>query len=94
VIEGLKIDETSPTTRPFHRKFWGYFKQGNPIINTWKYYMRLQPRWTRACFILIAFQINLLIVQPDSSLLNAIMSSIFAYFVGLYLLPLAFTVNV
>lgn len=42
-IEGLKIEEkgSKGLSRPFGKKFWAYFKQSNPIINTWRYYMRL-----------------------------------------------------
>ncbi|TNV85657.1 hypothetical protein FGO68_gene14855 [Halteria grandinella] len=48
-------------SRPFLRKFWAYFKQSNPIINTWRYYLRLQPRWTRALYSLIAIELQIII---------------------------------
>lgn len=94
VIEGLKCDETPATTRPFGRKFWAYFKQANPLVNSWRYYLRLQPRWTRACYLLIAFQANLLVVQADSSPLGVVAGALAGYFGGLYGAPLAFSLNV
>jgi hypothetical protein len=46
--------------RPFGRKVWAYLKQSNPPLNTWRYYMRLEPRWTRATLIYLSLQANLL----------------------------------
>lgn len=49
-------------SRSFIRKSISFFKQANPIFNTWKYYMRLLPRWVRLFLIQFSVQFNLILL--------------------------------
>lgn len=81
-------------SRPFMRKFWAYLKQSNPLINTWRYYLRLQPRWTRAMHVLNSVQlyfvaftfINKYHITADAtlpiSMASVIVTSLMAYLIS------------
>ena len=47
--------------RTYLEKWWQYMKQSCPVINTYRYYFRLEPRWTRALYIYIGIQSNQLL---------------------------------
>ncbi|CDW78168.1 UNKNOWN [Stylonychia lemnae] len=48
--------------RSFVKKAYSFYKQSNPLFNTWKYYMRLMPRWVRAFLILLTIEYNIIMV--------------------------------
>eukprot|EP00347_Sterkiella_histriomuscorum_P015234 403357802 len=48
--------------RSFIKKTFAFYKQCNPVINTWKYYMRLLPRWVRAFLILLTIECDIILV--------------------------------
>ena len=54
-------DTQKKNGRTFIEKWWQYMKQSCPVINTYRYYFRLEPRWTRALYIFIGIQSNFLL---------------------------------
>ena len=80
------IDRHLKKTRPFHLKLWAYFKQSNPLLNTWRYYLRLHPRWIRSLIVLNSGHANflLLLYLPLSPLNSILLSSSIVYFVILF----------
>ena len=54
----IRIVESKMQSRGFLRIAWGQYKQSNPLINTWRYYNRMMPRWVRSMIILAAILMN------------------------------------